>query len=89
MTIEMDSMQVLAPAKINLSLRVLNKRPDSFHEIETVIAPISLADQIDIERAENDDHYEIPLVPPAQHEIRASLTAWHRALDAAARCSIA
>src|SRR3982751_3934959 len=43
-------MQVLAPAKINLSLKVLGKRSDGFHEIETLIAPISLYDQIDIQK---------------------------------------
>jgi len=43
-------MQVLAPAKINLSLRVLRRRSDGFHEIETFIAPISLCDEIEIER---------------------------------------
>lgn len=41
-------MQVLAPAKINLSLKVLGKRPDGFHEIETLIAPISVYDKINI-----------------------------------------
>ncbi len=50
MTIEMNAMQVLAPAKINLSLKILGRRDDGFHEIETLIAPISLADKIDIER---------------------------------------
>jgi 4-diphosphocytidyl-2-C-methyl-D-erythritol kinase len=43
-------MQVLAPAKINLSLRVLNRRGDGFHKIETLIAPISLCDEIKIAR---------------------------------------
>ena len=42
-------MQILAPAKINLSLRILRRRSDGFHEIETFIAPISLCDEIDIE----------------------------------------
>jgi 4-diphosphocytidyl-2-C-methyl-D-erythritol kinase len=43
-------MQVLAPAKINLSLRVLGRRVDGFHEIETFITPISLCDEIKIDR---------------------------------------
>jgi 4-diphosphocytidyl-2-C-methyl-D-erythritol kinase len=43
-------MQVLAPAKINLFLKVLRRRPDGFHEIETFISPISLCDQIKIDK---------------------------------------
>src|SRR5262249_1993599 len=43
-------MQVLAPAKINVWLRVLRRRSDGFHEIDTFIAPISLCDEIQIER---------------------------------------
>src|SRR5438132_8956460 len=50
MTIEMSAMQVLAPAKINLSLKILGRRSDGFHEIETLITPISLYDKIDIDR---------------------------------------
>jgi 4-diphosphocytidyl-2-C-methyl-D-erythritol kinase len=50
MTIEMGLMQVFAPAKINLSLRISGKRNDGFHEIETVIAPVSLADELTIDK---------------------------------------
>src|SRR5213076_3541350 len=43
-------MQVLAPAKINLSLKILGRRSDAFHEIETVITPISLYDEIKVKK---------------------------------------
>jgi 4-diphosphocytidyl-2-C-methyl-D-erythritol kinase len=43
-------MQVLAPAKINLSLKILGGRSDGFHEIETLIAPISIYDEIKVEK---------------------------------------
>ncbi|MGI8436666.1 MAG: 4-(cytidine 5'-diphospho)-2-C-methyl-D-erythritol kinase [Chthoniobacterales bacterium] len=39
-------MQLRAPAKINLSFQILSRRQDGFHEIETVMAPISLYDEI-------------------------------------------
>lgn len=40
-----------APAKINWMLRVLGKRPDGFHEIETIFQTISLRDRIEIRPA--------------------------------------
>jgi 4-diphosphocytidyl-2-C-methyl-D-erythritol kinase len=43
-------MQVSAPAKINLFLKVLRRRLDGFHEIETFISPISVCDQIKIDK---------------------------------------
>lgn len=43
-------MQVLAPAKINLSLKILGLRNDGFHELDTVIAPISLYDEIRVDK---------------------------------------
>ena len=42
-------MTIQAPAKVNLVLRILANRPDGYHEIETLMVPVSLADEIDIE----------------------------------------
>jgi len=41
-------MKIKAPAKINLSLRVTSKREDGFHEIITLMQPLSLSDFITI-----------------------------------------
>jgi 4-diphosphocytidyl-2-C-methyl-D-erythritol kinase len=44
-----EGLLVRAPAKINLSLLVAGKRPDGFHNIETVMAKVSYYDEILIE----------------------------------------
>ena len=36
-----------APAKINLSLRIKGKREDGYHEIDTIMAKLDLADELD------------------------------------------
>jgi 4-diphosphocytidyl-2-C-methyl-D-erythritol kinase len=41
-------MTIDAPAKVNLTLRVLGRRVDGFHEIETLMVPITLADRLEI-----------------------------------------
>jgi 4-diphosphocytidyl-2-C-methyl-D-erythritol kinase len=41
-----SSLTLPAFAKINLSLRVLGKRPDGYHEVDTVLQTISLHDTI-------------------------------------------
>jgi len=35
-----------SPCKVNLLLNVLGKRPDGFHELETVLQPVNLFDEI-------------------------------------------
>jgi len=42
-------------AKINLGLRILEKRPDGFHNIETVIYPVALFDVLEIVPSDNNE----------------------------------
>jgi 4-diphosphocytidyl-2-C-methyl-D-erythritol kinase len=42
-------LYVKAPAKINLTLDVLYKRPDQYHEVEMIMTTVDLADRIGLE----------------------------------------
>jgi 4-diphosphocytidyl-2-C-methyl-D-erythritol kinase len=46
------SIRARAPAKLNLFLRVVGRRPDGFHELETVFQAVDLADELTFEPAE-------------------------------------
>lgn len=50
-----DAYEVVAPAKTNLHLRILGKRDDGFHEIETRMVKLSLQDRIRL-KWRDDDH---------------------------------
>ena len=51
-------VKVKTPAKINLTMEVLNKRPDGFHNIQSVMQMIDLYDYLTIE-VKNSDKNEI------------------------------
>jgi 4-diphosphocytidyl-2-C-methyl-D-erythritol kinase len=40
-----------SPCKVNLLLNILGRRPDGFHELETVMHPVNLCDRLAFERA--------------------------------------
>lgn len=44
----MQSIKVKTPAKINLTLEILNKRPDGFHNIQSIMQAVSLFDFLTI-----------------------------------------
>ncbi len=46
-----DGLLVRAPAKINVSLLIAGKRPDGYHEIDTIMAKINFYDEIFIEKS--------------------------------------
>ncbi|WP_442342021.1 MULTISPECIES: 4-(cytidine 5'-diphospho)-2-C-methyl-D-erythritol kinase [Cytobacillus] len=53
----MESLKLLvkAPAKINLSLDVLGKREDGYHEVEMIMTTIDLADRLELTLLDKDE----------------------------------
>ena len=47
----MDRLKVTACAKINLSLSVIGKRNDGYHELDTVMQSVDLSDTVYIEKS--------------------------------------
>ena len=46
-------MRLLAPAKVNLALEIEGRRADGFHELRTLMVPINLCDEIELDFAES------------------------------------
>ena len=46
----MRRLHRLAPCKVNLLLNVLGRRADGFHELETLIQPVPIHDELEFER---------------------------------------
>lgn len=47
----MDKINLKAPAKINLFLQVMEKRPDGYHNIDSLMQVVDLYDEITLERS--------------------------------------
>ena len=56
-----------APAKLNLFLRVLGRRDDGYHDIETLVLPLSMADEVSVRRTE--DGLEFAVRGPRESEV--------------------
>ena len=60
-----DRIEIISPAKVNLSLRICGKRPDGYHEIESLMCPISLCDLVRLETGGDGIHLRcnVPGIP--------------------------
>jgi 4-diphosphocytidyl-2-C-methyl-D-erythritol kinase len=45
------AVSFLAPAKLNLSLQVFGKRPDGYHDIRSLMIPVSVYDEVTVEES--------------------------------------
>ena len=60
-------LTVLAPAKLNLTLEVLAKRPDGFHEIRSVIQTVNLCDSLHFQLSQNIEFkFNVPNLIPEE-----------------------
>ena len=50
MRFKMKEISILAPAKINLSIDILNKRTDGYHSVEMILQAIDLYDTITVKK---------------------------------------
>lgn len=77
-------MIVHAPAKINLGLEVLRKRPDGYHDIASIFMPVALSDTLTVERSRIPSCTCIPPVTgtPDQNLVYQALVRYAEAFPA-------
>jgi 4-diphosphocytidyl-2-C-methyl-D-erythritol kinase len=62
----MTALRMAAHAKLNVFLRVLGRRDDGYHDVETLLLPLSLADDVTVEAA---DELTLSLEGPAAERV--------------------
>ena len=65
--------EVAAPAKLNLALLVGPLRPDGFHEIASLMVPVTLADRVRVERTPGAGLDVVCDVAPGEQNLAAKL----------------
>ncbi|MEI6451974.1 MAG: 4-(cytidine 5'-diphospho)-2-C-methyl-D-erythritol kinase, partial [Actinomycetes bacterium] len=66
-------VEVIAPAKLNLALLVGPLRPDSYHEIASLMVPVTLADRVLVEHTPGAGLDVVCDVAPGEQNLAARL----------------
>ena len=72
-----ESVVVESPAKVNLFLDVLGRRDDGFHEISTVLCPVSIFDSLELQLSETEEFaLDITIASPPSKSDSSTDIAW-------------
>ena len=63
-----ETVTETAPAKLNPYLRVLRRRDDGYHDIETIVLPLDLADTVTV-RLRDEPGFELRVTGPRSEEV--------------------
>ena len=70
-------MKIKAPAKINLSLEIIGKRTDGYHDISSIFQTVSLFDTINVEPADeiylNTPGFDLPVTENIVYKAASSM----------------
>lgn len=79
-----SEFRVFAPAKINIGLRVLPKREDGFHNLESIFQTVELADELIIKPGKVDGKCEVHcdgMVLPEKNTITMAYSAFYETVE--------
>lgn len=62
-------MKIYAPAKVNLALDVIGQFANGYHNLDMIMAPISLFDEIDIEISDKDEFIGVGMELPSNSTV--------------------
>ncbi len=62
------SLRIKTPAKVNLYLGIVRRRPDGYHDIETVFQAIDLCDELILSKTDGEARLHVPGRPDLEGE---------------------